>query len=44
MKRVDLLISREHLVEVNELLHKHNIGGITFYDVRGRGLTNLESV
>jgi nitrogen regulatory protein P-II 1 len=44
MKRVDLLISHEHLVEVNELLHKHNVGGITFYDVRGRGRTNLESV
>ena len=43
MKRVDLLISHEHLVEVNELLHKHNVGGITFYDVRG-SRTNLESV
>ena len=44
MKRVDLLVSHEHLVEINELLHKHNVGGITFYDVRGRGRTNLESV
>src|SRR6478609_117313 len=43
MKRVDLLISHEHLDEVSELLHKHNVGGITFYDVRGRGRTNLES-
>jgi hypothetical protein len=27
MKRVDLLISHEQLDEVNELLHKHNVGG-----------------
>jgi nitrogen regulatory protein P-II 1 len=39
MKRVDLLISHEHLDEDNEL-HKHNVGVITFYDVRGRGRTS----
>lgn len=44
MKRVDLLITHEHLIEINELLHKHNVVGITFYDVKGRGRSNLESV
>jgi nitrogen regulatory protein P-II 1 len=44
MKRLDLLISHEHLLQVNEILHKHKIGGMTFYDVRGRGRTDLEPV
>ena len=42
MKRVDVLITHEHLIEINELLHKHNVVGI--YDVKGRGRSNLESV
>ena len=37
MKRVDVLITHEHLIEINEL-HKHNVVGITFYDVKGRGI------
>jgi nitrogen regulatory protein P-II 1 len=44
MKRLDLLITHEHLLQVNEILHKHKIGGMTFYDVRGRGSTDLEPV
>jgi nitrogen regulatory protein P-II 1 len=31
-------------LKVNEILHKHNVGGMTFYDVKGRGMTDLEQV
>jgi len=44
MKRLDIIIPHERLVEVNELLHKHKVGGLTFYDVKGRGRTKSEPV
>lgn len=37
MKKLDLIISRERLREVNDLLRKHKVGGVTFYDIHGRG-------
>jgi nitrogen regulatory protein PII len=40
MKKLELLIPHERLEAVNELLHKHNVGGMTCYDVKdvkGRG-------
>jgi nitrogen regulatory protein PII len=36
MKKLELLIPHERLEAVNEL-HKHNVGGMTCYDVKGRG-------
>lgn len=44
MKRLDLIIPHERLIEVNELLHKHKVGGLTFYDVKGRGRSRSEPV
>lgn len=37
MKRVDLIIPHERLHEVNELLRSHKVGGLTIYDIKGRG-------
>jgi nitrogen regulatory protein P-II 1 len=37
MKRLDILIPHDYLVVVNALLHKHKVGGMSFYDVKGRG-------
>ena len=37
MKRLDIIIPHEHLQEVNDILHKHKVGGMTFYDIKGRG-------
>lgn len=37
MKRLDIIIPHEYLVVVNKLLHKHKVGGMSFYDVKGRG-------
>jgi nitrogen regulatory protein P-II 1 len=44
MKRLDLIIPHERLTDINELLHRHKVGGITFYDIKGRGRANAEPV
>jgi nitrogen regulatory protein P-II 1 len=44
MKRLDLIIPHERLPVVNELLHKHVVGGLTSYDVKGRGAGKNEPV
>jgi len=44
MKRLDLIIPHERLNEVNELLHKHKVGGMSFYDIKGRGRAKREPV
>jgi nitrogen regulatory protein P-II 1 len=36
--------AHECLIAVNEILHKHKVGGMTFYDVKGRGRTKYESI
>lgn len=43
MKKLELLIPHERLEEVN-VLHKHNVGGMTCYDVKGRGRSKQESI
>jgi nitrogen regulatory protein P-II 1 len=44
MKRIDLIISHEHFLEINELLRKHKVGGMTFYSVKGRGRSRQEEI
>ena len=44
MKRLDIIIPSERLQEVNDILHKHKVGGMTFYDIKGRGRSKLEPV
>jgi nitrogen regulatory protein P-II 1 len=44
MKRLDVIIPQERLAEVNEILHRHKVGGMTFYDVKGRGRAKREPV
>ncbi|AFU57349.1 putative nitrogen regulatory protein P-II [Candidatus Nitrososphaera gargensis Ga9.2] len=44
MKRLDLIIPHERLTDINELLHKHKVGGMTFYDIKGRGRAKREPV
>jgi nitrogen regulatory protein P-II 1 len=44
MKRLDLIIPHERLNEINELLHRHKVGGMTFYDIKGRGRAKREPV
>ena len=44
MKKLDIIISHEHLAEVNDTLHKNKVGGMTFYDIKGRGHSKYEPV
>jgi nitrogen regulatory protein P-II 1 len=44
MKRIDLLIGHERLHEVNELLRDHKVGGLTSYDIKGRGRAKNEPI
>ena len=44
MRRIDLIISHEHFLEVSELLHEHKVDGMTFYSVKGRGRSRQEEV
>lgn len=37
MKRIEIIIPQEHLNELNDLLHKHKVGGMSFFDIKGRG-------
>jgi nitrogen regulatory protein P-II 1 len=44
MRRIDLIISHEHFLEVSELLRKYDVDGMTFYSVKGRGRSRQEEV
>ena len=44
MKKLGIIIPHERLQEVNDILHKHKVGGMTFYDIKGRGRSKQESV
>src|SRR6185437_14392331 len=44
MKRIDIIIPHERLRDVNEILHNHKVGGLTFYDIKGRGRAKREPV
>lgn len=44
MKKIDIIIAHERLIEINEIIHKHKAGGMTFYNIKGRGRSKLESV
>ncbi len=44
MKRLDIIISHEHIAGINDILHKNKVGGMTFYDIKGRGHSKYEPV
>jgi nitrogen regulatory protein P-II 1 len=44
MKRLDIIVPHEHVGEVDKILHKHNVGGMTFYDIKGRGRSKNEPI
>jgi nitrogen regulatory protein P-II 1 len=44
LKRIDLIIPHERLRDVNDLMHEHEVGGLTFYDIKGRGRTRQEPI
>lgn len=44
MKRIDIIIAHDYLVDINRILRQHRVGGITFYNIKGRGRSKLEPV
>jgi nitrogen regulatory protein P-II 1 len=44
MKEIDIFISQERLFEVTDILHKHKVGGITFFEISGSGRTKREPI
>jgi nitrogen regulatory protein P-II 1 len=37
IKQIDIVFPHERLKEVNNILYKHKVGGLSFYDIKGRG-------
>jgi nitrogen regulatory protein P-II 1 len=44
MKKIDVIVAHERLIEINEIIHKHKVGGMTFYNIKGRGRSKVEPV
>ena len=44
MKEIDIYVISDDLGKVNDILRKHNVGGIAFYEIDGRGRTKREEV
>jgi len=38
MKRLDIIIPHENLVDTNMILHNKTEGGMSFHDIKGRGV------
>ena len=37
-----MIVPHERVRDVTEILHKHKVGGLTMYDIKGRGRTKQE--
>ena len=44
MKQIDIYITSENVSEATQILHKHEVGGITLSEVKGRGMIPHEPV
>jgi nitrogen regulatory protein P-II 1 len=44
VKEISIFIPTDDLARVTEILTKHNVGGITFYEINGAGRTKREAV
>ena len=44
LKKLDIIIAQERLPELNELFHRHETGGLSFYEIKGRGRSGVEPV
>ena len=44
MKEISIYIPTHDLEQVTEILRKHNVGGITFYEINGAGRTQRDAV
>ena len=44
MKEISIYIPVHDLEQVSEILRKHNVGGISFYEINGAGRTKRDAV
>jgi nitrogen regulatory protein P-II 1 len=44
MKKLEVILAHERLIEVNNLLHKHKVGGMNYHLIRGRGGSKSEAI
>jgi nitrogen regulatory protein P-II 1 len=44
MKEISILIRTDDLEQVTEILKKHNVGGISFYDINGAGRMKRDAI
>jgi nitrogen regulatory protein P-II 1 len=44
MKEISIFIRTDDLKQVTEILRKHNVGGISFYDINGAGRTKRDAI
>jgi nitrogen regulatory protein P-II 1 len=44
MKEIDIYVISDDLPKVTDILRKHNVGGIAFYEIDGRGRTKREEI
>src|ERR687886_906490 len=44
MKEISIFARTDDLAQVTEILRKHNVGGITFYEINGAGRMSREAV
>jgi nitrogen regulatory protein P-II 1 len=44
MKEISIFIRSQDLPKVTEILNKHNVGGLAFYEVNARGRTKIKEV
>jgi len=44
MKEISIFIPTDDLARLTEILKKHNVGGMTFYEINGAGRTKREAL
>ncbi|MFL6384437.1 MAG: P-II family nitrogen regulator [Nitrososphaeraceae archaeon] len=44
MKEISIYIRKDDLAQVTEILRKHKVGGISFYEIDGAGRTRRDAV
>ena len=42
MKKLDIIVHHERVGKVSDSLRKNDVGGLTFYNIRGRGRSKYE--
>jgi nitrogen regulatory protein P-II 1 len=42
MKRLDIIVHHEQVGKVSDSLRKNDVGGMTFYEIKGRGRSKYE--